>query len=186
MATEVGIVEKILALHRALDQAHLAHAFGGALALAWCTQQARGTVDIDVNVFVDQQEADAVLKALPHEVAWSEADLVRCVRDGQVRLWWAATPVDVFTNTTAFHLAAADRAVVHEFASHAVPFLGCSDVAVFKAFFNRTKDWADLEAMIDAGTLDADLVIGALVHYLGADDERVTRLRALVASAGPS
>jgi hypothetical protein len=64
-----------------------------------------------------------------------------------------------------------------------VPFLSCSDVAVFKAFFNRTKDWADLEEMVAAGTLDRDLVIGALVRYLGGDDERVARLTALVAGA---
>jgi hypothetical protein len=102
-----------------------------------------------------------------------------------VRLRWGATPVDVFTNTTEFHLAAADRAIVHEFASHAVPFLSCSDVAVFKAFFNRTRDWADLEEMVRAGTLDADLVIGALVHYLGADDERVEKLDALLRDAPP-
>jgi hypothetical protein len=53
-------------------------------------------------------------------------------------------------------------------------------VAVFKAFFDRTKDWADLEEMIAAGTLDRDLVLGALVHYLGRDDKRVARLRSLL------
>jgi hypothetical protein len=179
-APDVGIVEKILAIHRALDAARLPHAFGGALALAWCTGQARGTIDIDVNVFVDQARAAVVLGALPEAVARTPADLDRCGRDGQVRLWWEHTPVDVFTNTTEFHLAAADRAVVHEFASLEVPFLACSDVAVFKAFFDRTKDWADLEEMIAAGTLDRDLVLGALVHYLGRDDKRVERLRSLL------
>ena len=131
-------------------------------------------------MFVDQTLAGAVFDALPVDVARSAADLASCLRDGQVRLWWAATPIDVFTNTTEFHIAAADRAVVHEFAAHDVPFLCCSDVAVFKAFFNRTRDWADLEDMAVAGTLDADLVLGALVHYLGGDDERVERLRSLL------
>jgi len=32
----------------ALDDADVPHAFGGALALAWCTQRARGTIDIDL------------------------------------------------------------------------------------------------------------------------------------------
>ncbi len=184
MPADVGIVEKILGLHAALDAARLPHAFGGALALAWCTQQARGTIDIDVNVFVDHTLAATVFAALPAEIARSETDLATCISDGQVRLWWAATPVDVFTNTTEFHAAAADRAVVHEFAEHDVPFLCCSDVAVFKAFFNRTKDWADIEEMVAAGTLDADLVLGALVHYLGPGDERVERLRALLPTGG--
>jgi hypothetical protein len=183
VTTDIGIVGKIVELHIALDSARLSHAFGGALALAWCTEQARGTIDIDVNVFVDQALAGTVFDALPAGVTRSATDLEHCVRDGQVRLWWDATPIDVFTNTTEFHLAAADRVVVHEFAAHQVPFLGCSDVAVFKAFFNRTKDWADLEAMAAVGTLDGDHVLGALVHYLGAADERVARLTALLRSA---
>jgi hypothetical protein len=184
VSTEVGIVDKILVLHAALDAARLSHAFGGALALAWCTERARGTIDIDINVFVDQTLAGTVLDALPAEVARSTTDLAHFLRDGQVRLWWAATPIDVFTDTTDFHIAAADRSVVHEFASHDVPFLSCSDVAVFKAFFNRTKDWADLEEMVAADTLDGDLVLGALVHYLGRDDERVERLTALLTTDG--
>jgi hypothetical protein len=62
---------------------------------------------------------------------------------------------------------------------HSVPFLACFDLAVFKAFFNRTKDWADLEEMRDAGTLDAARVTAALLPYLGADDERVAALARL-------
>jgi hypothetical protein len=54
---------------------------------------------------------------------------------------------------------------------------------VFKAFFNRTKDWADLEEMVAVDALDGDLVLGALVRYLGGDDERVARLAALLTPA---
>jgi len=176
---EVGIVAKILALHAAFDAARLPHAFGGALALAWCTRRARGTIGIDVNVFVDRERAADVFDALPSEVRRPADDLAQCLRGGQVRLWWSTTPIDLFTNTTDFHRAAADRSVIHEFASQRVPFLCCSDVAVFKAFFNRSQDWADLEEMVAAGALDHDLVLGALVHYLGAGDERVSRLRTL-------
>lgn len=180
MPAEVGIVQKIVALHAAFDAARLPHAFGGALALAWCTQRARGTIDIDVNVFVEAARAADVFDALPVEVRRSADDLAQCLRDGQVRLWWDATPIDLFTNTTDFHRAAADRSVLHEFASQDVPFLCCSDVAVFKAFFNRSRDWVDLEEMVAVETLDHDLVLGALVHYLDADDDRVARMRALV------
>jgi hypothetical protein len=184
VSTDVGIVDKIVLLHTALDTARLSHAFGGALALAWCTERARGTIDIDLNVFVDQTLAGKVFDALPLDVARSPTDLARCLRDGQVRLWWGRTPIDLFTNTTEFHVAAADRSVVHAFASHRVPFLCCSDVAVFKAFFNRTRDWADLEEMVAAGTLDRDLVLGALAHYVGRDDERVERLTELLSTDG--
>lgn len=56
-----------------------------------------------------------------------------------------------------------------------------SDLAVFKAFYNRTKDWADLEEMIAIRSLNVDQTIGVLLRYLGEDDERVERFRALAA-----
>lgn len=178
------MVAKVLAIGEALTQARLPYAFGGALALAWCTGRARGTVDIDLNVFVDAAQAARALEALPAAVTVADGDLERCRRDGQVRLWWGRTPVDVFCDTTSFHRAAADRVVFHRFAGAELAFLSCSDLAVFKAFFNRTKDWADLEEMQAAGTLAADASLGALVHYLGADDERVARLQALTGGTG--
>jgi hypothetical protein len=184
-AARVSIVDKIVALDRALESAGIPHAFGGALALAWCTRQARGTIDIDLNVFVESTRSGEIFVALPAGVRHDADDLTQCVRDGQVRLWWDQTPVDIFTNTTEFHDAAAERAVTHEFASREIPFLSCTDVAVFKAFFNRSKDWVDIEEMVVAGTLDADVTLGALVRYLGADDERIERLRDLIAHPPP-
>jgi hypothetical protein len=174
-----SLVEKIVELHRRFDRARVPHAFGGALALAWCTQQARATSDIVVNVFVSVDEVDRVLGALPEDVRWTDDDERLLHRDGQARLWWDTTPIDVFFDTTDFHRRAAGRCRVEPFGGAEVPFLGCDDLAVFKAFFDRTKDWADLEAMADAGTLDVDRVVGALVSHLGADDQRVGRLRGL-------
>jgi len=173
------LIEKIVAIHRALRSAGTPHAFGGALALAWCTQQARGTVDIDVNLFVEPIDVPGALAGLPDEVTWTDEDVALLERDGQARLWWDTTPVDVFFNTTDFHARAGARARVEPFAGEQMPFLACRDLAVFKAFFNRTKDWADLEAMADADALDVEAVLGVLARYLGADDERLDRLRAL-------
>ena len=174
-----SLVEKIVAIHAALDDAEIPHAFGGALALAWCTQRARGTIDIDLNVFVDRSRTAQLLAALPGGIAWSDADRALIERDGQVRLWWAETPVDVFVNTTEFHEQVAQRCRREPFAGVDIPFLACVDLAVFKAFFDRTKDWADLEEMAAAGTLDTDRVVGILTHYLGAPEARVERLRAI-------
>jgi hypothetical protein len=175
----VNLPAKIVELHRSLAAASIPHAFGGALALAWCTQRARGTIDIDLNLFVAPDHAAGVLGALPAEVAWNEDDLARIERDGQVRLWWDMTPVDVFFSTTEFHEHAAARTRWEPFLGAELPFLACRDLAVFKAFFNRTKDWADLEEMSAAGALDVEGALGVLVHYLGGGDERVERLRAL-------
>ena len=174
-----GLPAKIVTVHNSLAAARVPHAFGGALALAWCTQRARGTIDIDLNIFVDNSLARGALEALPDEVIWSDADVALVERDGQARLWWDTTPVDLFLNTTEFHAQAAERAQWQDFAGAKVPFLSCSDLAVFKAFFNRTKDWADLEEMAAVGTLDLDRVLGVLVRHIGPTDERIERLQTL-------
>ena len=175
----VSLTEKIVALHRALHDVPLPHAFGGALALPWCTQRARGTIDIDVNVFVPVGQSEEIFHALPNAVDHSRKDFEALNCEGQIRLWWAKTPVDLFLNTTSFHVEAAERVRFESFAGHDLPFLSCLDLAVFKAFYNRTKDWADMEEMVTAGTLDIDRVVSVLVRFMGADDERIDRLNHL-------
>jgi hypothetical protein len=179
MTSDPSLPEKMLAIHSGLLGAGIDHAFGGALALAWCTQQARGTIDVDVNLFVGTQRTADVLHALPAGVAALPEDRAQLERDGQTRLWWGTTPIDLFLNTTQFHVQVGTRIRWEPFAGAQLPFLACDDLAVFKAFFNRTKDWADLEAMHDAGTLDVAAVAGLLSSFLGADDERVNRLLSL-------
>lgn len=180
MSEPTGLPGRIIALHRRLHDADLAHAFGGALALAWCTRRARGTIDIDVNVFVPPSRTDDVLAALAPDIASDDRSRRQLADEGQTRLWWDATPVDVFLDTTPFHLDVGTRVRWERFGPDDLPFLACRDLAVFKAFFDRTKDWADLEEMVAADSLDADAVLGVLVRHLGGDDHRVARLRALV------
>ena len=170
-------MEKIAELHEALEIANLPHAFGGALALAWCTQQARGTIDIDINIFVEGSRSHAVLTALPNEVTWSESDRIQMQKEGQIRVWWNSTPLDVFLNSTPFHEDLAQRIRWEFFDKKQMPFLSCLDLAVFKAFFNRTKDWADLEAMNAARTLNVGEVSRILQEYLGPEDIREKKLR---------
>ena len=73
----LSLVEKIVAVHNALEKAKLPHAFGGALALAWCTEQARGTIDIDVNILVDVSQSELILGSLPKAVTWTPQNLER-------------------------------------------------------------------------------------------------------------
>jgi hypothetical protein len=173
------LAEKVVALHHTFEQAELPHAFGGALALGWCTHQPRGTADIDVNVFVPTTAVGQVRAALPAEVAWTAADTRQLKRDGQTRLYWDNTPVDVFLNTTDYHESAVARVSLEPFAGEMLPFLSCFDLAVFKAFFDRRRDWADLEDMIAAGSIDVDAVVETLETYIGPDDDRITKLQEL-------
>ncbi len=172
------MIEKIFAVHDALDDAGVPHAFGGAIALGYCLLHPRGTVDIDVNVFVGAEQARAVFEALPPDVAWGEDDLVTTERDEQIRLWWGETAVDLFFVANAFHVDTGRRAREVQLEGHPLPVLDCVSLAVFKALYNRTKDWADLEAMSRSGTLDVDQVVGWLTRLLG-DDERVDHVRAI-------
>ncbi len=177
----------IVELYDALVDADIAHAFGGALALAWCTRDPRATNDVDLNVFVGTDELARVLAALPDSIEVTDHDVDVLDRDGQQRLYWEDLPVDVFLNTTSFHEDVARRVVHHPFLGRSMPFLSPEDLAVFKAFFNRPKDWLDLAEMASAGSIDGDAVLGVVVRLLGPDDERVARLRALlVAPSDPA
>ena len=173
------LVEKIVALHESLENAELPHAFGGALALAWCTKQARGTIDIDVNIFAEPTRTKDVIDALPSQITSDARQRATLQRDGQARLWWEQTPIDIFLDTTPIHTEAIKRTRIEKFAGTSVPFLSCEDLAVFKAFFNRTRDWADLEDMQAAGTLDVNKIIATLIAYIDVGDERIQRLNQL-------
>src|SRR5262245_60105646 len=129
MSNEVaGLPEKMLFIHAHLRAAGIDHAFGGALALAWCTQQARGTIDLDVNVFVEPARTDETIAALPEGVITTARDRAQLLRHGQARLWWGATPVDIFLNTTEFHEEVAARVRWEPFSGVTLPFLACEDL----------------------------------------------------------
>ena len=172
--------QRLVAIHETLVAGGIPHAFGGAIALAYCTEEPRGTRDLDVNVFVDPSAAEAVLGALPEGVVAGDEDRRRIERDGQVRLWWDDTPVDLFFDVHDFHREVGGGIRTVSFLDARVPVLACTDLVVFKAMFNRTKDWADIEEMIEAGTVDADRALLWLTRLLGEADQATLRLVALL------
>ena len=167
-------------LRDAFRAADIPHAFGGAIALGYSVVEPRGTVDVDVNLFVGVDDAPRVFAALPHGVSWSHDHVELATRDGQVRVFWGDVALDLFFDYHDFHREAATRAMTVPFAEGEITVLAADHLAVFKAFFNRSKDWVDIESMLDAGTVDVDYVVGWLRKLLG-DDERLDRLRALAA-----
>lgn len=180
------LVEMVLALDATLRSARIPHAFGGALALAFHIAEPRGTRDIDLNCFVPATDARTVFEHLPPLIVWGAEDVATVERDGQVRVFWGETPVDLFFSTHPFHERAAANAEDVPFDGTTIPILGATDLAVFKAFFGRTRDWADIEAMVDMGTVDLHEVIGWIVDLIGPTDLRVGRLRALLRRAPPT
>jgi hypothetical protein len=179
----VTLPERLVALHRSLTRARLPHAFGGAIALAYWTLDPRGTSDIDVNVFIPATDAARALAALPAGVDQPPGTPDTIARDGQVRLWWDGTPIDLFFDYAPVHAQAARNRRMVPFEGIRIPVLGPVELAVFKVMFDRTRDWGDIEAMAERGTLDFEAVRDALHGMLDEDDRRLGRLAELERSS---
>lgn len=173
------LVEKLFSIHDSLTDAGFAHAFGGAIALAYCVEEPRGTRDLDVNIFVDAARADPVLRALPEGVRVRKKDVAKVKRDGQARLDWDGTPIDVFLNNIPLHEAVAGSVLWVPLEGREVPVLDCASLVIFKAFFDRTKDWADIEAVAIATPEDIEGAAATIAGLLSEDDPAVGKLRAL-------
>lgn len=183
-----SLSEKVLLLEEGLARHRIPHAFGGALALAYYATP-RATVDIDVNVFVSVARADEVLGLLATlgAAAPSREERARLEHDEQVRVHWDASPVDVFFAYDALHESCLER-------RRRVPFgegdwihvLAAEDLLLFKALFDREKDWRDLEELVFAMAeeLDAAYATAWLERIVGADDARYRRLRELLERHG--
>jgi hypothetical protein len=180
--SEPTLAEKVILLAGALEEAELPFAFGGALALAYYAEP-RATIDIDVNIFVAPDGVDRVVKALaPAGVRATASDRRVARRDGQVRMWWGITPIDVFFAYDDFHSHAAQRVRRVPFGNDVIPVLAPEDLLVCKVVFDRRKDWIDIDQvlLLTAGTLDLQDVRRWLVAILGTEDERVARFEAAV------
>ena len=145
------LAQRLLAIDSNLAAAGIPHAFGGAIALAYCTGEPRATIDLDINVFLPHDDTVAALAALPTAIQVTDANRGELATDGQTRLWWETTPVDLFFDTHPFHRIAASGSAGSLLPTPPFRFWTAPPLAVFKAMFDRTKDWADLEAMSDAG-----------------------------------
>lgn len=174
------LVEKLFEIHDSLTDAGLAHAFGGAIALAYCVEEPRGTRDLDVNIFIDASKAESVLASLPQGVRVRKKDIAKVERDGQARLDWDGTPIDVFLNSIPLHDAVASSVVWVKLEGRDVPVLDCASLVIFKAFFDRTKDWADLEAIAIATPEDIEGAAATIAKTVGEDDPAVEKLKSLL------
>ena len=171
-----------LALGRAFERSRVPYALGGALAYGvWAVP--RGTVDVDINVFVAPDAVDLVADVLrPLGIGTSDAERGLVLRDGQVRLHWGTTPVDVFFAYDAFHFHAAQRVRRVPFGADSILVLAPEDLLVCKVVFNRRKDWIDIEQMLllTAGGLDVDDVRRWVTALVGPSDERLARFEQAV------
>jgi Nucleotidyl transferase AbiEii toxin, Type IV TA system len=182
------VLHRAISVHRALTAAGIGNALGGALALAYHVGEARATQDIDLNVFLPRDRAEEALRVLPDDVPWDSTHLETIAKDGQVRIMWPVetgppVPLDLFFAEHELHQAAGQRAVWVEMLDTDVPILTATDLTVFKALFDRSKDWVDIESMVEESppSLDLDEVLSWMSQIVGPDDSRLDRLRELAA-----
>jgi len=174
------LAQRVLAIDAAL--AKVPHAFGGALALAYYAEP-RATIDIDLNLFIPAARFREVAGPLSALGANGDdpavAELVQ--REGQARVMWDSTPLDLFFAYDAFHDAAGRARRVVPFADRAIPILAPEHLVVCKAVFNRPKDWVDIDAMLAADAeMDAADVLRWVARIAGDEDPRFERVAALL------
>ena len=171
--------ELIFATHKALDDAGLEHAFGGALALMHYVAEPRTTWDVDVNISVSRENADVVVAALSGIVQATEEQVALLKRDGQVRLLVGRYPLDIFLAEHEFHDEMRMMSSMRPFGDRELPYISATHLTVLKAMFNRSKDWVDIESMLRHGSVDVQRAIGWLVTLQGPDEEAPARIRAM-------
>jgi hypothetical protein len=110
----------------------------------------------------------------------SDDDITVVERDGQTRLFWEGVPVDVFLNNLPLHETVAASVVWVPMEGRKVPMLDCASLAIFKAFFDRTRDWADLEEIAKATPEDIEEAAATIAELVGEDDPGCLRLRSLL------
>jgi hypothetical protein len=185
------ILRRLLAVHAGLVSAQLPHAFGGAIALAFHVGDPRATSDIDVNITADPDDPERVFTALPDRVTWDSEDARTCRDAGQVRLWWREepfdTPLDIFLpQHPRLHAMVVDRAQSVELLGQTIPILSATDLMIFKMWYGRRKDWADIEAMVEYGKADHVEAAAWIGELLGNDDSRLTALRQVISDVEAS
>lgn len=179
------LVEKLLAVHRALKAHSMPHAFGGAIALAYCVEEPRGTRDLDVNIFIDAGDAARALEALPKGVRVSKDDVETVKREGQTRLFWDGVPVDVFLNNLPLHDEVAAGVLWVPLGEEQIPVLDCASLVVFKSLFNRGRDWGDIEEVAETTPSHVEAAAETVAALVGEDDPSYKRLAAISSENRP-
>lgn len=175
------LAERVVAIDEALVDGDVPHAFGGALALAYYAEP-RATIDIDLNVFVPAARFDEVAGPLGAIGVGVDGEVEAVARrDGQVRLSWDGTPVDLFFAYDPFHDAARNGSRRVPFAATTIPILSAEHLVVCKAVFARPKDWVDIDAIVAIGTaVDVAEVLRWVGRIAGDDDPRYERVAAVL------
>ena len=128
-----------------LRAAGIEHAVGGALALGFYAEP-RGTYDLDLNIFVAAEAAEAALDVLRRggiEIG-EDAALVVAER-GDLFVAHGGCRLDLFFNSIPLHLRAAGRTRTVRLLETRIPILSPEDLIVLK-LSRGVRNWGGGEA----------------------------------------
>lgn len=166
--------------------AHAGYAYALALGVAGVP---RGTKDVDVNVFVDDDALPGVIDALRGVgIVFDRAEaLAHAARDGMFIGDWDGMRIDVFVPSIPFAHEAGRTAITVTVDGWSGRFLAPEAIAIFKLLFFRLKDRSDLERLVAvrAERLDHAYIRRWMVDMMGEGDERVRAWDDIVARYAP-
>ncbi len=159
-----------------LDARDIPYAVGGALAFGiWSTP--RGTLDVDLNVFVRDDQLGEVVDALRECGVDVNAERARrdAVAEGMFQGRFGDFRIDLFTPSIEFSWEAMRTRRQVSTGGRSLWVLAPEALAVFKLLFFRPKDLVDLERLAASRgiKLDTAYVRSHLTSLVGDDDERV-------------
>jgi hypothetical protein len=181
MSGELSALEaKVLGIARRLEACGIPYAVGGAIAYTYYGIP-RQTTDIDVNVFLSDERGEETVGCLAELGVGSLVPnaAARMHREGQIRLDWAGTFVDLFFAYHELHDLCAKRARTVPFGDGSIRILSGEDLVVFKVIFNRPRDWDDIGRilMVQRERFDRSYVERWVGVILGEDDARLARFQ---------
>ncbi|QDU54090.1 hypothetical protein Pan181_02700 [Aeoliella mucimassa] len=162
-------------LATALDNAGCEYAIGGALALG-CWTTPRGTVDVDVTLFLPPERIDEYLDTLQSigaEFSWIDAQQ-QLKTHGYCRITYQGRVLDVFQPIAEFYATAKSRRVEVPFKHRSISVWDAATLCVFKMMFFRRKDLADVEQLLrtQGSALDTEWVSQQVIAMFGQNDPR--------------
>ncbi len=187
MADPVTATVAARALADVLEREGVPYAIGGAIALGLHAPP-RATNDVDLNIFLDADEAGPGLDALESAGCCfdRQAAVASARAIGEFKASWHGLRVDVFVSSIELHRKAKDRVRTAILGGRTLKVLSPEDLAVLKMLYFRPKDILDIELLVAfaRGTLDLGSIRGDLVAEVGDDDPRVERWDGIVREFG--
>ncbi len=166
-----------------LDKAGCEYALGGAIALGFWSQP-RGTLDVDVTLFISPEQPTACVRLLQSIGCTLQSDhtLQSIAEHGFCQVEFQGRRLDVFLPTTFFYEQARARRQTVLLTGQKIQIWDAETLCVFKMMFFRRKDVADIEQLLRVQkNLDRNWVLQQLTAIYGVNDPRIVQWQELVA-----